>query len=101
MVPKVSLSRSQETATGPYPDPNEYSSHPQNVSLIFILILSSHLRLVSHVVSSLQFVSELKFCMHFASLLCVLQAPPIASPCGSFLSPDTPNNILFSKSIVT
>jgi len=44
------------------------------IFLISIVIISSHLRLVLGMASSLQ-VLVLKFCMHFSSLTCVLHSP--------------------------
>jgi hypothetical protein len=45
MEPKASLLCTQQPATGPYPEPDESSPPFPTVSLRFILILSSHLRL--------------------------------------------------------
>jgi hypothetical protein len=45
MKPKYSLPCSQQPTIGPYPEPDESSPHINAVSLRFILILSSHLRL--------------------------------------------------------
>jgi hypothetical protein len=59
-------SRSQEPATGPYPEPDE--SSPYRPTLRNILILCSHLGL--SLPSGLAFPP--KPCMHSSSLLCVL-----------------------------
>jgi hypothetical protein len=43
--PEVSSPHSQQPASNPYPEPGEYTTHPQPISLRSILIPSSHLRL--------------------------------------------------------
>jgi hypothetical protein len=53
-----SLQCSQELATGPCLEPDEYSPHYVTISLRSILILSSQLRVG---------VDHLKFCTHFSS----------------------------------
>jgi len=49
MEPEGSLPHSQMPVTCSYPEPDELRQRPHLTSLIYILVLSFHLRLVFHV----------------------------------------------------
>jgi hypothetical protein len=70
MESEGSLPCSQKHANGPYPKPDEFSPHilPPPISLTFILIWSSHLRLdLPNDLFNSNF--RQKFCMHFLSYI--------------------------------
>jgi hypothetical protein len=77
MKPEGSLLCTQELATGPYPESDESSPHlPTPISLRSIWIVLPFCQcIIFHVVSSL-LVFQIKLCMHFSPVQCVLHALP-------------------------
>jgi hypothetical protein len=64
MEQEGTLPRTEEPATGPYPDPDESNPHPNPVALRSILTLSAIYAWVLLVFSSLQALQP-KFCTNF------------------------------------